>query len=93
MRETTPLLALSDNTIKVMASTKILYTIIWFLLLFFIAWPVAWFCAWWWIVFIALEALFPFIKDAAEFLEKIVSWPRTVGSAMIWGDAHFPAPW
>ena len=76
-----------------MAKDGILYSLLWALLLFVIAWPVAWFCAWWWCVCIALESLFPFIKDAADFLEKLVSWPRTVGSHMIRGDKAFPAPW
>jgi len=72
---------------------KILYSFIWFLLLIFIAWPIAWFCAWWWCVLIALEGLFPFIKDAADFLEKIITWPRVVGSAVLRGDKQFPSPW
>ena len=76
-----------------MASKNILYNILWLLLLVFIAWPISWFCAWWWCLLIALEGLFPFIKDCTDFLEKIISWPRTVGSAMIRGDSQFPAPW
>ena len=77
---------------NIMAST-IIYSILWLLLLVFIAWPISWFCAWWWVVLISFESLFPVIKSASEFLEKIVSWPRSVGSAMIKGDTQFPAPW
>ncbi len=80
------------NPANIMAST-IIYSILWLLLLIFIAWPISWFCAWWWVVLISFESLFPIIKQASEFLEKIVSWPRTVGSAMIKGDTQFPAPW
>jgi len=39
------------------------------------------------------KGLFPFIKDCADFLEKIISWPRVVGSACLRGDKTFPAPW
>lgn len=77
--------------IAIMAS-NIIYSILWALLLFFIAYPVAWFCAWWWIVLIAFEGLFPVIKTCTDFLEKLVSWPRGVGSAMIRGDSAFPTP-
>ena len=47
----------------------------------------------WWVLLIAFEDLFPFIKQCTDFLEKIISWPRIVGSAMIRGDNQFPAPW
>ena len=82
----------SKQQYNIMAST-IIYSILWLLLLVFIAWPISWFCAWWWVVLISFESLFPVIKSASEFLEKIVSWPRSVGSAMIKGDTQFPAPW
>eukprot|EP00986_Skeletonema_menzelii_P000995 scaffold274_cov144-Skeletonema_menzelii.AAC.18 len=75
-----------------MAEKNFLFSIIWALLLFFIAWPLAWFCAWWWCLFIAFEGLFPFIKDITDFLFKIVSWPRVVGSAVLRGDPSFPTP-
>lgn len=74
-------------------ASNIVYSIVWFLLLVFITLPVAWFCSWWWCVLIAFESLFPFIKDCADFLEKIITWPRVVGSACIRGDSTFPTPW
>jgi hypothetical protein len=76
-----------------MASKNLLYSIIWLLLLFFIAWPISWFCAWFWVILIAFEGLFPVIKDCADFLEKIITWPRVVGSACLRGDSTFPSPW
>jgi hypothetical protein len=76
-----------------MASSSILYNILWLLLLVFIAWPVSWFLAWWWCLLIAFEGLFPVVKQATDFLEKMISWPRTVGKAMLSGDKDFPMPW
>ena len=73
-------------------SARYLFSLIWLLLLFFIAWPLAWFCAWWWCLCIAFEGLFPFVKDITDFLFKIVSWPRVVGSAILRGDPSFPTP-
>eukprot|EP00585_Thalassiosira_rotula_P004116 CAMPEP_0196143718 /NCGR_PEP_ID=MMETSP0910-20130528/13680_1 /TAXON_ID=49265 /ORGANISM="Thalassiosira rotula, Strain GSO102" /LENGTH=76 /DNA_ID=CAMNT_0041405205 /DNA_START=106 /DNA_END=336 /DNA_ORIENTATION=+ len=75
-----------------MSGTNVLYSILWFIVLVCIAWPVSWFCAWWWVILIAFEGFFAFIKDATDFLEKIVSWPRVVGSAMVRGDKRFPSP-
>jgi hypothetical protein len=88
-----PTLVSSSTTKIKMAGSNIIYMIIWFLLLLFIAWPISWFCAWWWCVLIAFESLFPFIKDCADFLEKIISWPRVVGRACLTGDKQFPSPW
>ena len=73
-------------------SARYLFSLIWLLLLFFITWPIAWFCAWWWCLCIAFEGLFPFVKDITDFLFKIVSWPRVVGSAILRGDPSFPTP-
>ena len=76
-----------------MGSSNIIYSILWLILLIFITLPVSWFCAFWWCLLIAFESLFPFIKTCTDFLEKVISWPRVVGSAMIRGDQSFPAPW
>jgi hypothetical protein len=33
------------------------------------------------------------VKQATDFLEKMISWPRTVGKAVLNGDKDFPMPW
>ena len=38
------------------------------------------------------EACFGFIKGITDFLEKLITWPRDVGSAIANGTTSFPAP-
>ena len=71
---------------------KIGYSIAWAILLIFIAYPLSWFIAWWYILLLPLEGLFPFIKQATEFMEKLITWPREVGRAMLKGETSFPSP-
>eukprot|EP00978_Attheya_sp_CCMP212_P045813 scaffold361419_cov50-Attheya_sp.AAC.1 len=53
------------------------YTIMWVFLLIFIGWPVAYFC----------------VQDVTRFLEKLMTWPREIGRAMIDGQTTFPKPY
>jgi hypothetical protein len=74
-----------------MASNPV-FAILWMLLLFFIAWPVAWFCAGLWIFLQPFESCFEFIKQIDGFLEKIITWPRECGKAIMTCQQEFPAP-
>ena len=77
---------------KIGKMEKIGYSIAWALLLIFIAYPLSWFIAWWWILLLPFEDVFPFIKQATEFMEKLITWPRSVGRAMLNGETAFPSP-
>jgi len=74
-------------------SNKIGFQIAWVLLLILIAWPVAAFCAGWWVFFLPFEDLHTLVPQAVEFLETIMTWPRTIGKAIFKGEDKFPAPW
>lgn len=68
------------------------FRIIWALMLVFLSYPVSWFFAFWWVLIIPFETAHPLIKTATEFLEKLISWPRLVGQAIIQGESTFPNP-
>mmetsp|Transcript_35390 Transcript_35390/g.65023 ORF Transcript_35390/g.65023 Transcript_35390/m.65023 type:complete len:90 (+) Transcript_35390:160-429(+) len=71
---------------------KVLYSIAWFLFLIFIAWPVAIFCGAIWMLLIPFESLAKSVKECTQVLERMMTWPREVGRAMVRGEAQFPAP-
>eukprot|EP00563_Minutocellus_polymorphus_P009882 CAMPEP_0181025822 /NCGR_PEP_ID=MMETSP1070-20121207/3305_1 /TAXON_ID=265543 /ORGANISM="Minutocellus polymorphus, Strain NH13" /LENGTH=76 /DNA_ID=CAMNT_0023102961 /DNA_START=36 /DNA_END=266 /DNA_ORIENTATION=+ len=75
-----------------MSSGNPLFAVLWAVLLFFIAWPVAGICAGLWLLLQPFEAVLPFLKQVTEFLEKLLTWPRTCGKAIADCSQSFPAP-
>lgn len=74
------------------SSNKVIYSVAWFLLLIFLAWPIAGFCAAWWVFFLPFEGFHDIFVQITGFLEKIMTWPRDVGNAILSGTSTFPAP-
>jgi hypothetical protein len=60
--------------------------------LVFIAWPVAGFCAGIWVLLQPFEAVFQFVKTINQFLEKLITWPRELGQAIMNCRESFPSP-
>mmetsp|Transcript_19897 Transcript_19897/g.22323 ORF Transcript_19897/g.22323 Transcript_19897/m.22323 type:complete len:81 (+) Transcript_19897:152-394(+) len=76
-------------------NTKFMYSIIWLLLLLCVGWPIAYMCAGVWIFLLPFEALGIIhapVKSINDFLEKIITWPREIGAAIIDGTTEFPRP-
>ncbi|GFH49384.1 hypothetical protein CTEN210_05860 [Chaetoceros tenuissimus] len=73
-------------------TNKIVFSFLWILLLIFLAWPIAGFCSAWWVFFLPFEGLHNIFKQVTDFLEKIMTWPRDVGKAILNGDSKFPSP-
>jgi len=71
---------------------NIVFSLIWIVLLIFLAWPVAAFCAGWWVIFLPFEGIHDIVKQITAFLEKIMTWPRDIGKAILSGDTKFPSP-
>jgi len=57
-----------------------------------ISWPVAFFCGGIWILLQPFEALFQFVKQITSFLEKLITWPRDLGKAIVNCQESFPSP-
>jgi len=76
-----------------MANNKLLFSILWILLLIFIGWPIAAFCAGWWVIILPFEGVHNIFKQNTTSLEKVMSWPRDIGMAIIKGQEKFPSPW
>jgi len=76
-----------------MGSKNPLFGLVWVALLLFLAWPVAGFCAAVWLILQPFEPFLNFVKDINNFLEKIVTWPKTCGKAIYDCSSHFPAPY
>ena len=74
-----------------MASNPI-FAILWLVLLWFIAWPIAGICAGIWVLLQPFEACFGFVKGINDFLERFITWPRALGSAIKDCSSSFPAP-
>eukprot|EP00934_Nitzschia_sp_Nitz4_P001377 Nitzschia sp. Nitz4//scaffold50_size126154//56894//57203//NITZ4_003683-RA/size126154-augustus-gene-0.115-mRNA-1//1//CDS//3329553692//1377//frame0 len=68
------------------------FAILWLIILIFIAWPIAGFAAGLWIFLQPFEACFDFLKGIQNFLEKLVTWPRDLGHAVVNCQSSFPAP-
>ncbi|GAX21749.1 hypothetical protein FisN_31Lh037 [Fistulifera solaris] len=73
-------------------SKNIIFSILWMAVLFFIAWPIAIFCSWFWIVLQPFEACFGFVKPINDLLEKLLTWPRELGQAVMECKESFPNP-
>lgn len=44
-------------------------------------------------IFQPFEAIFPFLKQASTFLEKLITWPRDTGKAIAECSSTCPTPW
>mmetsp|Transcript_26532 Transcript_26532/g.37269 ORF Transcript_26532/g.37269 Transcript_26532/m.37269 type:complete len:81 (+) Transcript_26532:213-455(+) len=76
-------------------NTKIMYSIIWLIFLFVVGWPIAYMCAGAWIFLLPLEAFGIIqapVKSINDFLEKLITWPREIGTAIVEGTSEFPRP-
>jgi len=67
-------------------------SVIWLVLLICLAWPMSWFLAPVYIFLMPFEALIPQLKDATKFLEKLLTWPRYLGIAIVESHEKFPNP-
>lgn len=76
-----------------MANNNIVFSLLWVFLLIFLGWPIAAFCAGWWVIFLPFEELHKIFKQITSALEKVMTWPRDIGKAIIKGDTKFPSPW
>ncbi|GAX15933.1 hypothetical protein FisN_22Hh217 [Fistulifera solaris] len=68
------------------------YSVIWIILLFLVVWPLGWFLSPIWIVLLAGEAFLPPVRELNRFIEKLLTWPRTMGYAIQEGRTEFPTP-
>jgi len=75
-----------------MASGNICYSLVWLILLVFLAWPIAMLISPIWIILLPFEAFCGIIADLNGFLERFVTWPRDLGSAIINCQTTCPQP-
>jgi hypothetical protein len=71
---------------------QLVQRLIWLFVTVFIAWPLAWFAAPVWVFLLPLEAVLEPIKGVTNFLEKVITWPRLMGQAVMDGRTDFPSP-
>ncbi|CAB9511054.1 expressed unknown protein [Seminavis robusta] len=76
-----------------MSGKNPLFPVLWLILLVWVAWPVALFCAGIWIILQPFEACFQFIRKTNNFLEKLITWPRDCGKAIMDCSPNCPAPY
>lgn len=75
-----------------MAEKNFLFSFLWLLLLLFIGWPIAGICAGWWVFILPFEGIHDVVKQITGFLEKVMTWPRDIGKAILGGETTFPKP-
>jgi len=69
------------------------FSILWLAFLLFIAWPIAFAAAIVWLLLQPFEALLGnCAKSTNHFLEKLVTWPRECGKAIVDGSRGCPHP-
>jgi len=68
------------------------YSLVWLIILVFIAWPLAIFITPFWLFLQPLEAFCSLFADINGVLERFVTWPRTLGSAIADCSSNCPQP-
>lgn len=71
---------------------KVALSIFWVLIVFYLVWPIALAVAGFWILLMPFEACFPFVLRITSFFERLVTWPREFGHAIMSGTESFPEP-
>lgn len=61
----------------------LLWSLIWLLLLIFIGWPIGFLVAWLYILLLPFSACISLVRDACDFLLKVVQLPVTCAQNMM----------
>eukprot|EP00934_Nitzschia_sp_Nitz4_P005337 Nitzschia sp. Nitz4//scaffold61_size107673//356//662//NITZ4_004216-RA/size107673-snap-gene-0.42-mRNA-1//1//CDS//3329555653//5327//frame0 len=71
---------------------KICMSLIWLIILIFFVWPIAFFVAPLWLILQPFEACFQVLRSVNNFLERMLTWPRSFGQAIMSGTTSCPHP-
>lgn len=59
------------------------WSLIWLILLVFVGWPVGFLVAWWYIMLLPFSTCIELVKDACDFLLKVIQLPVTCAQNMM----------